>query len=101
MGAKDIKALRGQVRMIVKEMLPEILNAELVRVIEQRLAQGLNTELTKIASTVKTTLDQVDQRSKDTQNYVVRNVGVPQAPSTAQPVIDTQANANRNDASLG
>jgi len=80
----NIKALRGQVRQIVKELLPEVLHAEAVNRLNKDLTNKVDNRLEGITKLVKTTLDQLDQRSKDMQSYVVRNVGVPTAPEQTE-----------------
>lgn len=65
----DLKQIRGQIRQIVKELMPELLNEQLVASIEKRLSGQLYEGLNKI-----------DERQKELQSYFIRNVGVPTAP---------------------
>ena len=60
MNTKEAKALRGQIRQIVKEELPGILASELIK----NLELGLKDILTK-------RLDAIDERQKDISHYVV------------------------------
>lgn len=81
MSDRNIKALRGQIRQIVKEMLPEILAQELVASANKESMTKVETRLNDITKYIKTTLDGIDSRSKEVQAYVVRN-SAPAAPVT-------------------
>ncbi len=85
MSEKNVKFLRGQVRQVVKELLPQVLNAEAIQSMNKDLISRVDTRLASLTDMVKSTLDQIDQRSQDMQSYVVRNVAVPAAPEAAQP----------------
>lgn len=61
MNNKELKVLRGQIRQIVKELLPDVLTSEVLLAIEQRLS-----------AQVKEKLEQIDERQKDLQAYMVR-----------------------------
>lgn len=60
--SKELKLLRGQIRQIVKEILPEVLSASLVEDVEKRLFGHL-----------KEGLEKIDSRQKDLQAYMIRN----------------------------
>lgn len=96
MSEKNIKLLRGQVRNVVKESLTE----EAFKAIEARLTKTLNEKLSEVTRTVKEGLEVIDQRSKDLQAYVVRNVAVPTAPVVDAPAADAPS-PKADDASLG
>lgn len=70
--SNQAKLVRGQVRQIVKEILPEVLAAELRAELYKNLATSLQAQLKNVEAQVKATLDQLDQRSKDIQGYLVR-----------------------------
>ncbi len=94
MSEKNVKLLRSQVRIAVKENLTE----EAFQAIEARLTKTLNEKLSEVTRTVREGLEVIDKRSKDLQAYVVRNVSVPTAPADApSPLTTTKA----DDASLG
>lgn len=61
MNTKELKQLRGQLRQVVKEMLPEILNMALAQHIHKDLATQLEKKLIAI-----------DERQRDLQAYMVR-----------------------------
>jgi hypothetical protein len=68
------KVLRGQMRQLVKELMPEILQDSLLKEIELRLRAEINARLNLI-----------DQRQKDIQGYVVRQSAIPAAAATTPP----------------
>ncbi len=66
----EMKQLRGQLRQIVKELLPELLAAEYyVRLTEQNKKQ-----LDLVQSLVKDTLTRIDERQKTIQEAVIREL---------------------------
>jgi len=77
----DAKIIRGQLRQITKEIMPELLSQELKSEVYKRIREEMTTRINAIEENVKATLDQLDQRSKDTLDYLVR-----------QSTIDTQLN---------
>lgn len=95
MGDKQAKLIRGQLRQIVKELLPEILTTESFMSLQKTLDTRLNNKVDNITRMVRDALEKLDQRSKDMQSYVVRNVGVPTAPSAPQVDPTLQSTANR------
>ena len=66
--SKEIKQIRGQVRQIVKEILPEALQSELGSAIRRDVFKQLDAAVKQIQEVLK----QIDQRSKDTQGYLIR-----------------------------
>lgn len=60
--SNDIKKLRGQIRQIVKELLPDVLSTELFI----QLRDELNKKISE-------RLDAVDKKQRDINSYVVRN----------------------------
>lgn len=62
MSSKELKVLRGQIRQIVKELLPEVFKEELVKAVESKIYAEMTTRLTLM-----------DQRQLDFHSYVVRN----------------------------
>jgi hypothetical protein len=84
MNTKEAKALRGQVRIAVKEMMKEILTEELVKNIHSMLQKHMDSRLQLVADQVKTTMDTVDQRSKDGLSYLIRQSAPP------APVVPTE-----------
>ena len=60
--SNEAKVIRGQIRQVVKEILPEVLVEQVVREIEIR-----------IMTYIKKRLDEIDERQKDIQSYMIRN----------------------------
>lgn len=67
--SNKIKELRGQLRQIVKEILPELLSDAVFQSIESRLRNEMNARLNKI-----------DERQEAIQGFVVRQSKSPIAP---------------------
>lgn len=74
--SKDAKMLRGQLRQIAKEILPEVLTRELVEAIRNELRQEILIKLNAI-----------DERNKDIQAYMVRQSS-PVVPNPLEPKKD-------------
>lgn len=66
------KELRKQLRNVIQDMKDELLTQELSTAIEKKLYATINMRLTALENHVKSTLDQIDNRSKDLQSYVLR-----------------------------
>lgn len=60
--SNHIKILRGQLRQLVKEMLPVVVTDETMKTIESKLREELNKRL-----------DAIDKRQAEIQGFVVRN----------------------------
>lgn len=89
MSENNIKQIRGQIRQIVKEILPDILNAELCNTIYKRLQQEMITQLSQVSDMVKKDLAKIDDQSKAVQDYLMRQVDStpPTQPATSESVI--------------
>jgi len=74
-----VKQMRSQIRQVVKDILPEVLNAELMAALEKRMLSKVDG----IAANVKETLHKIDERSKDVQSYMVRQ-------ATLTPPVETK-----------
>ncbi len=70
--SKDVKLIRGQLRQVVKEILPEMLKEVLGDALFKAHAEDINTKLKKIEENVRETLTLVDKRSKDSLSYLIR-----------------------------
>lgn len=71
--SKDVKLIRGQVRQVVQEVLPGLLNEEALQALTKKLTDEINLRLRHIESNVRDTLEAVDKRSKDSLSYLIRN----------------------------
>lgn len=68
----SVKMLRGQIRQIVKELLPEVFKEELTKAIQKEIEERLS----RVDKHVKAALQEMNDRTKDTQSYVVRNLAL-------------------------
>jgi len=71
------KETRKQLRNIAQELLPTLLNSELGEAIRKDLSAQIQTRLDVVIKEIKTTLEQIEQRSKDVQGYLVRQTSKP------------------------
>lgn len=69
----DAKVIRGQVRQVVKEILPEIMQQQMY----ESLKKHTDQELAKIEKFVKETLHKMQDQHKDTMGYLVRQASLP------------------------
>lgn len=94
--SNEAKVIRGQIRQIAKELLPEALASEINKEQYRRLSTEIMSKLKLIEDNVKDTLLKLDQRSKDAQAYIIRQVNSaaanPPAPShlASMPSADQQ-----------
>lgn len=79
----NAKELRGQLRQITKEVLPELMRHELY----EKVRQEMKTEIEAIRKDVTAVLKAMDDRSKDTQSFVMREV---LAASSNSPIAPTE-----------
>ena len=82
MSDKQYKLIRKQLRNVVQEALPNILTQDLVTTMRNDLLARVDVRLDDITKAVKSKLDEMDTRSKNIQSYVLRNVGVTEAPKS-------------------
>lgn len=66
----DAKLIRGQLRQIAKDLLPEVMAQELF----VKLQEENRARLTEIAKMVNTRLTEIENRSKDVQSYIMREM---------------------------
>ena len=70
----SVKQTRGQLRQIVKEMMPELLATELYTKLQAAQLEALET----ITKNVSETLKIMQQRQLDMQSYIMREVSAGQ-----------------------
>lgn len=68
----DAKALRKSLRNVVQELLPSLVKSELGEALRKDLSNQIQTRLDVMIKEIQGTLQQIDQRSKDVQGYLVR-----------------------------
>jgi hypothetical protein len=71
------KELRKQLRNVCQDLLPDLLKSELGQALHKDLSQVIQTRLNVVIANIQETLQQIDQRSKDIQGYIVRQSLVP------------------------
>lgn len=64
------KQLRGQLRQLVKELMPELMQAELFT----QLQQENRDRLELIAKDVRQSLEDIAARQKDVQNMIMKDL---------------------------
>jgi len=67
----NAKVLRGQMRQIVKELLPELIDSEFQKEQYKKLADEIMARLAIIEKHVASTLAEVNKRSKETTSYMM------------------------------
>lgn len=72
--SNPIKQLRGQVRQLVKEMLPEVFKTEFIAALHKSIAEQVDKRLDNLMSYNRAALDVIDKRSKDVEAYVIREM---------------------------
>ncbi len=75
--SKDAKFVRGQIRQIVKEIMPDIMEQALKADVYNSLKGELLTRLTMIETNVRQHLEKLDERQKDTLGYLIRQASAP------------------------
>lgn len=73
----DAKLIRGQLRQIVKEELQNVLLAELRSAVSRDVMAETMKRLSALEDMIREKLMTIDQRSKDTMGYLVRQVSKP------------------------
>lgn len=91
MSDKNIKLIRKQIRNVVQELLPEIMKKEVFVESYDRVQKEVASRLTFIEGQVKNSLKEMDDRSKDMQGFVMRQVLASTAP---QPVVTEESGDN-------
>jgi hypothetical protein len=69
----NAKQLRGQLRQVVKEMLPETLTEQHYETLKKHIDARIN----EIEKSVKDTMHTINERHKDTMSYLLREVTLP------------------------
>jgi archaellum biogenesis ATPase FlaH len=86
MSARDLKDLRKQLRNVTKEILPEVLQAELVNNIKENLDKYIKLELEQLKQDVISTMARIEERSKDVQTFILNHVQSEMAKNVTTPV---------------
>lgn len=70
--SNNAKDIRKQIKNVIQSELPELLNKELSTAAYKQLSAEIQTKLSMIELEVRNTLKQIDERSKDIQDYIIR-----------------------------
>ena len=93
--ANNIKLIRGQIRQIVKEILPDVLSSEYSNALYKKLSAEIQGKLTQIEANVTETLKRIDERAKDLQMFMMRQALQQQAPAVGAPITDAEIESAR------
>lgn len=86
---KDTKLLRGQIRQVVKEILPEVLNQEQYAALKAHV----DSRLTEVEKYIKETMDLMNTRQKEVLKYLLESYLGNQNPdkATEEPAKEQEA----------
>lgn len=70
--SNQAKVLRGQLRQIAKDLLPEALANEVHETYYKQLQEEIRGKLSALEYQVKQTLEKLDERSKDMQTFMMK-----------------------------
>jgi len=70
----DVKLIRKQLRNVIQSDLDEILKKEVFQNLEKQIAAVVNYRINEIQAQVTKTLKELDERSKDMQQFVMRQL---------------------------
>lgn len=70
----DAKLVREQIKNVLDEKLPEILQEEVIKAISKKVDEHLVARLKQIEGHIGETLKRIDERSKDVQSFIVREL---------------------------
>jgi hypothetical protein len=73
MSDKQYKLIRKQLRNVVQGILPEMLHNELVKAVQDEATNMINKRVEALSQNLTKALENIDQRSKDVQSYLIRN----------------------------
>lgn len=95
MSSKNIKELRSQTRNVVQEILPALLKTEVFQGLAEAIEQKLKTEMVQrlelIQTQVTESLEQMNNRSKDIQQFILNQVQSEMARNAPKVVVEEHA----------
>lgn len=89
MSDSSVKTIRKQLRNVCQELLPTVLKSELYLSIQKELSSIVNKRLDAIDAYVRDQLKEIQDRSIETQSYVVRNMALAQVKTAPSKVDDS------------
>ncbi len=92
MNGKNIKLIRAQIKNVVQGLLPNLLQEELAVKITKDINVLVDDRLNKLAEAVQSKMEEINERSKDVQTYILRQTAqgapTPEAtPEVAPPAV--------------
>lgn len=72
---KDTKLIRGQLRQVLKEILPETLTEAQFELLNKKI----DARLEQITEDTKATMREMNARHRDTMGFLVRQVSSPKS----------------------
>ena len=75
--SNPLKDLRKQLKNIVQDLLPSMLTEELHKAQYAKLSSELQARMDSVERHVKETMHEMNNRNKDVQSYLVRQVTAP------------------------
>jgi hypothetical protein len=75
--SNPVKMIRAQMRQVVKEILPEILASELQQNNAKELRESMQEQFGKITKDMMDYLKSIEDRQKDFQSYMIRQITPP------------------------
>ena len=72
MSNSTVKDIRKQIKNVVQDLLPGILQQELSKAVFEQVVSTLKVQLAAMENDVKTSLEDMQQRQKDVLGYLVR-----------------------------
>lgn len=84
MNSKDTKDIRKQLRNVVKEIMPEVMKSQLGETLLKELTTVLNIKMRDLETQVRTALQNIDNRAKDLQSLMLREMVAKSTPVPEQ-----------------
>lgn len=72
MSDKNLKQIRGQLRQVVQELM----TTEQLQALRKEVMNAMDKRLDAIDAHIKSQLKEINDRSQETQSYVVRNLAL-------------------------
>jgi len=73
----NVKELRKQIRNVVQDLVPALLQAEVGEALRKDLSRQIQARLDVMMEEIRNTLRAIEDQSKDIQSYVVRQSLIP------------------------
>lgn len=86
----NLKALRSQLRFVVKEQIGEVLNDELLANLRKELGERVDTGIKTLNKVLHERLDVLDNRTKDLQKLTIDSLAKKDAAPVQALLIDME-----------